>query len=202
MSTNSNHEKCKSKINDLEFLSLDYTRFTRFLKKHGSSNEIGTIGSQFEKMENDPNVKVEVLGLFKGDLLLSCASFGVIKLLQPKNGIGCRLDVIVTDQRFRENRLGSFVIAKLFGFFCKKYGKNLYNVSTIAAHPMVQSLMKKYGLETIDQFKKAPRYFISFNDISRQKFLNKCEEEFRMVGYNIQQKCAECRSGKCSPWCS
>lgn len=176
--------------------------FLDFAKLYGTSEEIGPIGTIFDKMsEIAENVQVYALGLYGCGKLCAVSACTVTHAHSDEPG-GLKLDSIIVDRALRRRGLAGFLAAKAFHQILSDPGQNLSTIFSHAVHPATVRLLRRMSFSEPPQL-GAPISSLHLDNAERAELLAFCEIEMQRALERLNLECRFCEGGdrRARPWC-
>ena len=191
------------RLGQLELVPIDGNEFLVYAYTKGSSDEIGSIGSQYEESFKNNSEDVEAFGLVACGRMVGVVSNSISIYKDNSNKVAARLDLVITDPDCRGLGIGALLVSSLFLRLVNKYQERLISLTTIAAHPAVLHCVKKIGFKAAKEMSKVPVYSRELSDEDRGAFLHQVEEEYQDRISRLKLLCIKCQDRRkiFAPWC-
>lgn len=187
----------------LIFGDIEFEEFLYLIRNQGNSNVVGPVTTQYEDDLKRGSAKVDVFGFYACDELVGAISYGVEKVINDEDAVAARLDIVITLKKCRGHGVGALLVTKMFENLINKYGENLKNISTIAAHPAIAKCVNGLGFTSAPDNSSTNRFYISLQEKENFDLLKaNVEREINKRMSSLKFKCINCESRKgVAPWC-
>ena len=192
----------KSDGSGLRIREIPAETFLSFAKVHGTSEEIGPIGTIFDRMSDiAENVQVYPLGLYGCGTLCAISACTVTHTQGDEPG-GLKLDSIIVDRALRRRGLAGFLVAKAFHQLLSDPGLNISTIFSHAVHPATVRLLQRMSFSEPPPL-GAPISSRHLDNAGRAELLAFCEIQMQRALERLNLQCAFCAVGdrRARPWC-
>ena len=186
----------------LQVREIPADTFLDFAKLHGTSEEIGPIGTIFDKMsEIAESVQVYALGLYGCGTLCAVSACTVTHVHSDEPG-GLKLDSIIVDRALRRRGLAGFLVAKAFHQILSDPDQNLSTIFSHAVHPATVRLLRRMSFSEPPPL-GAPISSLHLDNAERAELLAFCEIQMQRALEHLNLECRFCEGGdrRARPWC-
>ncbi len=186
----------------LQIREIPADAFLSFAKLHGTSEEIGPIGTVFDKItELADNVRVYALGLYGCGTLCAVTACTVTHAQDDEPG-GLKLDSIIVDRALRRRGLAGLLVAKAFHQLLSDPGQNISTIFSHAVHPATVRLLHRMSFSEPPPL-GAPISSLHLDDAERAELLAFCEIQMQRALERLNLQCRFCEGGdrRARPWC-
>ena len=184
----------------LEFKGLSEGDFRDFALLHGTSPEIGRIGTYLDET-HEAKGEPRLLGLYGCAKL--CAA--VCCWVAPSN-IGdvhvCKLDSVIVHGGLRKRGLGSLLVYKAFLDVVMESEVEIAKIYTHAVHPATVRMLRQIHFSEPPPL-GAPLCAVDLTGDNREKFITLCRNGFLNCMNSLKLQCNFCmnRDRRARPWC-
>ncbi len=184
----------------LTFERISEDAFRDFSRHHGTSPEIGRIGTFFEETE-DHGTKPYLFGLLGcGDLCaVVCCTLG--KHATDASDI-CKLDSVIVHDELRKRGLASALVANAFLDLMNDKDLNITKIYSHAVHPATVKLLSQLAFSEPPPL-GAPISSVHFDDGNRDRFMTNCLVNSQSTVSRLKLQCQFCLGNdrRAMPWC-
>lgn len=184
----------------LEFKSVSEDEFRDFARLHGTSPEIGRIGTYLDETRAAKGEPL-LFGLYGCTKL--CAA--VCCWVSPST-IGdvhvCKLDSVIVHDRLRKRGLGSILVYKAFLDVVTESGLGIASIYTHAVHPATVRMLRQLQFSE-PPLLGAPLCSVDLAGANRERFIIHCRNGFLNCMNSLKLHCSFCMNGdrRARPWC-
>lgn len=186
----------------LQFLRLSEELFRNFSRRHGTSEEIGRIGTHYDDGPGDKSLGTPVLFGLAGCGKV-CAAVCCTLTTNPQNdGHSCKLDSVIVDGELRKRGLASILVTRAFLDLMEDRKFDITMFHSHAVHPATVRLLVNLAFST-PAILGAPLSSIQIDDGNRADFLRRCANTHRDGLNRLKLQCQFCRKRdrRAKPWC-
>lgn len=186
----------------LEIREVSADTFVDFAKRHGTSEEIGPIGTIFDKISDlADNVRVYPIGLYGCGTLCAVTACTVTHGQADKPG-GLKLDSIIVDRALRRRGLAGLLVAKAFHQLLSDPNQNISSIFSHAVHPATVRLLQRMSFSEPPPL-GAPISSYPLDDTGKAELLAFCEIQMQRALERLNLQCTFCEGGdrRARPWC-
>lgn len=176
--------------------------FLNFAKLHGTSQEIGPIGTVFDKSsETLENMRIHALGLFGCGTLCAVTACTVTHAHGDESG-GLKLDSIIVDRALRRRGLAGFLVAKAFHQLLSDPDQNISTILSHAVHPATVRLLRRMSFSEPPPV-GAPISSLHLDNAEKAELLAFCDIQTQRALERLNLQCRFCEAGdrRARPWC-
>ena len=184
----------------LEFKGLSEEEFRGFACHHGTSAEIGRIGTYLDDTH-------EVRGETRLFSLYGCAKLCAAACCTvAASSIGgihvCKLDSVIVHDRLRKRGLGSLLVYKAFLDLVTDSELEVGKIYTHAVHPATVRMLKQLKFSE-SPLVGAPLCAVDLDGGNREIFLTLCRNGYLNCLNTLKLQCTFCMNGdrRARPWC-
>lgn len=186
----------------LQIREIPADTFLSFANRHGTSEEIGPIGTIFDKIsELADNVQVHALGLYGCGKLCAVTACTVTHAHGDEPG-GLKLDSVIVDRELRRRGLAGLLVAKAFHQLLSDPDQNISTIFSHAVHPATVRLLHRMS------FSEPPPLGARISshhldNAGREELLAFCEIQVQRALERLKLQCRFCEGGdrRARPWC-
>lgn len=184
----------------LTFARISEDAFRDFARHHGSSPEIGRIGTYFEDAE-DHGTEPHLFGLLGcGEVCaVVCCTLG--KHVTNKSDI-CKLDSVIVHEELRKRGLASALVANAFLDLLNDQDLNITKIYSHAVHPATVKLLSQLAFSEPPPV-GAPISSVHLDDETRDGFMTNCLVSSQGTVNRLKLQCQFCLGNdrRAMPWC-
>ncbi len=184
----------------LTFARIAEDAFRDFARHHGTSPEIGRIGTFFEEAE-DHGTEPYLFGLLGcGELCaIVCCTLG--KHVTDDSDI-CKLDSVIVHDELRQRGLASALVANAFLNLMNDESLNISRIYSHAVHPATVKLLSQLAFSEPPPL-GAPICSVHFDDGTRDRFITNCLVSSQGTVNRLKLQCQFClgKDRRAIPWC-
>jgi N-acetylglutamate synthase-like GNAT family acetyltransferase len=176
--------------------------FRKFARQHGSSPEIGPIGTYVDG-DHEDRVYGEpyLFAMFGcGDICaVACCTLIAHRL---NEGSVCKLDSIIVHQSIRRGGLGATLVNKAFQEMMDDKRFDITAFFSYAVHPATVRLLRSMGFGEPPPT-GAPLLSLKINDANRERLETELKVRFQDAEKKLKLQCIYCckRDKRARPWC-
>ncbi len=193
-------KKSSLKGEGLTFERITEDAFRDFARRHGTSPEIGRIGTFFEEAE-DHGTEPHLLGLLGcGELCaVVCCTLG--KHVTDHSDI-CKLDSVIVHDELRKRGLASALVASAFLDLMNDKGLNITKIYSHAVHPATVKLLSQLAFSAPPPL-GAPISSVHLDFETRDRFMTNCLVNSQSTVNRLKLQCQFCLGNdrRAIPWC-
>ena len=186
----------------LRFLEIPESLFEPFARRHGTSAEIGRIGTFLDEDGGaDAAGEPRLFGLF-GCTKLCATVTCTIRENADGRGHACKLDSVIVAAELRKRGLAKALVAKAFIELMGDPELEISRLFSYAVHPATVTMLT--GLSFSEPpILGAPICAIKIDDAGRGEFLLSLEKMLRNATDPLKLRCALCLKDfrRARPWC-
>jgi len=178
-------------------------QFRDFSRRHGTSPEIGPIGTALDSdSKNQTGVERALIGLWGCDTLCAVACFNMYSSALDKARLVLKLDSVIVAAPLRRRGLAGLLVAGGFAELLTSGARNIVRIYAHSVHPATVSLLRSLGFRD-PQIVGAPISDLGIEAENRDAFLRACETQIRDQMAQMRLQCEFCRKGdkRARPWC-
>lgn len=184
----------------LTFERITEDTFRDFARYHGTSPEIGRIGTYFEEAE-DHGTEPHLFGLLGcGELCaVVCCTLG--KHTTDHSDI-CKLDSVIVHDKLRKRGLAGALVASAFLDLMNDGDLNITKIYSHAVHPATVKLLSQLAFSTPPPV-GAPISSVRIDDETRDRFMTNCLVNSQNTITRLKLHCQFClrNDRRARPWC-
>lgn len=192
----------KPKKNGLQIHEIPADAFLSFAKLHGTSEEIGPIGTVFDKPSEIPqHVQIYALALYGCGTLCAVTACTVTHAQGDETG-GLKLDSIIVDRDLRRRGLAGFLVAEAFHQLLSDPDQHITNIFSHAVHPATVQLLRRMSFSEPPPL-GAPISSFPLDNTGRAELLAFCDIQIQRALERLNLQCTFCEDGdrRARPWC-
>ncbi len=186
----------------LQIEHITEVAFRKFAREHGSSPEIGPIGTYLDdghrdRVYGEPHL-FAMLGC--GDICaVACCTLIVHRLGE---GHVCKLDSIIVHQSTRRGGLGATLVNKAFQEMLDDKRFDITSFFSYAVHPATVRLLRRFGFSE-PPAAGAPIVSLKISAAQRDQLATDLQLRFRDTENKLKLRCIYCRKRdkRARPWC-
>lgn len=193
---------CTKQQDGLQILPVSVDDFREFARRHGTSREIGRIGTF---LDDDKAEGGETRHHLFG--LLGCGKLcAVVCCTVVGNRVGekhtCKLDSVIVDGGIRKRGLASILVSKAFLQLVTDNGLAISKIFSYAVHPATVRLLQQMSFSTPPP-RGAPISAIFIDSSNHEQFVTACKLSVQSLTNKLKLQCAFCesRDKRAKPWC-
>ncbi|MDA1325328.1 MAG: GNAT family N-acetyltransferase [Proteobacteria bacterium] len=176
--------------------------FRKFARQHGSSPEIGPIGTYLDADHGDRVYgEPHLFAMFGcGDICaVACCNLVVHRLGE---GHVCKLDSIIVHQSIRRGGLGATLVNKAFQEMMDDKRFDITSFFSYAVHPATVRLLRPFGFSEPPPT-GAPLLSLKISDANREQLATELKVRFQDAEQKLKLQCIYCRKHdkRARPWC-
>ncbi len=193
--------KASQEDSGLTFARIGEDDFRDFARHHGTSPEIGRIGTYFEEAEDHGN-EPHLFGLLGcGELCaVVCCTLG--KHATDHSDI-CKLDSVIVHDDLRKRGLASALVANAFLDLMNDQDLNITKIYSHAVHPATVKLLSQLAFSEPPPV-GAPISSLHLDDENRDSFMTNCLVSSQSTVNRLKLQCQFCLGNhrRAIPWCN
>ena len=177
----------------------DFRIFARF---HGSSEEIGRIGTYLDADNAEQAYgKPYLFGLFGCQEICAVVCCTISKS-SNRNGHACKLDSIIVHQDVRKGGLGSLLVTKAFMDLVDDPEFNIGTIYSYVVHPATVRMLQRLNFSEPPPT-GAPLTSLRITDDNREQLTTDFKVRFQDVSQRLKLQCIYCvnKDRRARPWC-
>lgn len=177
--------------------------FREFVRRHGSSDEIGPIGTYLDDAQREHTYGAPHLwGLYGcGDLCaVVCCT---ISPYQSGAGHACKLDSIIVHQSLRREGLGAALVCRIFQHLMEDARFDVTSIFSYAVHPATVRMLGRLGFSAPPP-RGAPLCSLRIGADNRKQLATALNLKFQDTAKKLKLRCTYClgRDRRSRPWCA
>ena len=179
------------------------TEFREFTRRHGTSPEIGPIGTYLDDDHRDQAYGEPHLFALTGcgDICaIVCCTVGADRTGKTH---ACKLDSIIVHQSIRRDGLGAALVAKVFQALLADPRFNITTMFSYAVHPATVRMLRRFGFSEPPPT-GAPLSALEITNDSRKKLEKELRIRFQDAEKKLKLQCTYCLNNnrRARPWCA
>ncbi len=186
----------------LEIGVVSEDEFRGFVWRHGTSPEIGRIGTYFDEHTPGHEVaRLQLLGLSGCGKLCGVACC-TLAGAAPDGAMGGKLDSVIVDGALRRRGLAGLLVARSFLDLLAAAGAQVATLYAHAVHPATVRLLRRLSFsEPLPT--GAPLSALRIGAGDRDQVDARLQSQIRDATARLKLQCALCRAGdrRARPWC-
>lgn len=195
-------ERQQAAAEGIQFVRLTEEVFRDFSRRHGTSDEIGRIGTHYDDGPGDKSLETPVLFGLMGCGKV-CAAVCCTMTNNPQNGShSCKLDSVIVDGQLRKRGLAGILVTRAFLDLMAEPEFDITMFHSHAVHPATVRLLVNLAFSK-PALLGAPLSSIHIDDANRADFLRRCANTHRDGLNRLKLQCQFClkRDRRAKPWC-
>lgn len=186
----------------LTFQTISEDTFREFARRHGTSPEIGRIGTYL-----DADCTAEAPGEPHLFALMGCGKLCAITcctVMEHKTdqAHACKLDSVIVDGTLRKRGLASILVAQAFVDLVTDPHLKISIIYSYAVHPATVQMLRRLSFSKPPPV-GAPISSVHIDHANRERFIARCRSCIQAVSSQLKLQCAFCKvkDRRTVPWC-
>jgi len=186
----------------LRFESVSEERYREFARRHGTSDEIGRIGTYFDEEHEEGVGGIPRLYGLVGCGKLCAIACCTVKKNKFNDCHTCKLDSIIVDGELRKRGLAALLVAKAFLDLLADPDLEVTMINSFAVHPGTVKMLCGFSFSKPPPL-GAPLVALHIDDDNRKDTIAAVTAKFQNKQSQLRLHCAFCRSGdrRARKWC-
>ncbi|MHA1108124.1 MAG: GNAT family N-acetyltransferase [Alphaproteobacteria bacterium] len=179
------------------------TAFREFARRHGSSPEIGPIGTYLDNDHGDQAYGAPHLFALSGCGEICAIVCCTVAAHRSGDGHACKLDSIIVHQSIRRGGLGAALVAKAFQEMMDDARFNISSFFSYAVHPATVRMLRRFGFSEPPPA-GAPLSALAISDENRAHLVTELKVRLQDTEKKLKLQCTFCRKGdrRARRWCT
>lgn len=186
----------------LTFQTISEDTFREFARRHGTSPEIGRIGTYLDADgKTEAPGEPHLLGLM-GCGKLCAVSCCTVMEHKTDQAHACKLDSVIVDGTLRKRGLASILVAQAFVDLVTDTHLKITIIYSYAVHPATVQMLRRLSFSKPPPM-GAPISSVHIDDANRERFITRCRSCIQTVSNQLRLQCAFCtaKDRRAMPWC-
>lgn len=186
----------------LTFQTISEDTFRKFARRHGTSPEIGRIGTYL-----DADGSAEAHGEAHLFALMGCGKLCAVTcctVMEHKTdqAHACKLDSVIVDGQLRKRGLASILVAQAFVDLVTDPHLKISMIYSYAVHPATVQMLRRLSFSQPPPV-GAPLSSVHIDHTNRQRFIARCRACIQAVSNQLKLQCVFClgKDRRARPWC-
>jgi hypothetical protein len=186
----------------LRFEEITEAVFREFARRHGTSPEVGRIGTYLdERADGEIHDSVYLFGLFGCERLCAVTSCTIKQNANDRRQVA-KLDAIIVDPELRRRGLAELLVCHAFLALLSNPEFDITRIYSFAVHPATVALLTRLSFSR-PPATGAPICAVEIDGTARPGFENTCRSQIRSKANHLRIQCALCQKShkRAKPWC-
>ena len=186
----------------LRFEEIAEVEFSEFARRHGTSSEVGRIGTYLDDhTDGDIHDAVHLFGLFGCERLCAVTSCTIKQNANDQRQVA-KLDAIIVDSELRRRGLAELLVCHAFLELLSDTKFDIERIYSFAVHPATIALLTRLSFSK-PPATGAPICAIELDDLAHRRLRDVCQSRIRSKANHLRIQCALCQKNHkhAKPWC-